>query len=366
RSDVTDASGAVPEVGPEIIIPSGANFDSPTVDGALSEDVWMAAPGIDLRFDDEDLRNSYPAIGPWRSGQWQPEIDGARAAVLDPADATVKWFFKENMLYLGVDVRDQAVWSLENFDQWDGIRFVINDRKEIDPNQTNSIRHELIMRFDPAGGLIKAGYLPFLIDSLHGGEAAVQMKANTTINDYNDVDEGYTFELALDLTKFGYPAENYDGVLLISACLFDGENFENAADNYGNRVWWMRESVNPAGPAWAYMDPTAMIGTGVAEGHNVGTPETFALVGNYPNPFNPTTNIVFTMPEEGLVTLKVYDILGRNVVNLPLGLQNAGKQQITFDAHKMTSGVYFYRLHMKGNMTKNTHSTVYGKFTLLK
>ncbi|MCA9733739.1 MAG: T9SS type A sorting domain-containing protein [Deferribacteres bacterium] len=210
------------------------------------------------------------------------------------------------------------------------------------------------------------GFLPFLIDSLHGGEAAVQMKANTTINDYNDVDEGYTFELALDLTKFGYPAGLGDGVLFISATLFDGENFENAADNYGTRTWWMRETSGAAGPAWALLDASTLVSVEEDAVSGVGTPATFSLVGNYPNPFNPTTSIVFTMPEEGLVTLKVYDILGRNVANLPLGLQGTGKRQVVFDAHDLSSGVYFYRLQMKTQVTKKTYSTVYGKFTLLK
>ncbi|KAA3609203.1 MAG: T9SS C-terminal target domain-containing protein [Calditrichaeota bacterium] len=364
RPDVTDATASVPEVGPEVIIPSAANHDAPVIDGALSEEVWMQAPAMDIRFDDEDLRNSYSGVGPWRSGQWQPEIDGVRAAVLDPGDATVKWFFKGTMLYLGVDVRDQAVWSLENFDQWDAVNFIINNRSVFHEIEHNLERHELIVRFDSTGALVTGGFLTELM-AMGGAEVAVEIKPNTTINDFNDVDEGFSFELALDLTHFGYAADLGDGVLFLSATLFDGDSFENVADNYGTRTWWMRENAWAAGPAWALMDPNTLV-TSVKTTENTGVPTEFAVLGNYPNPFNPTTNIVFTMPEEGHVALKIYDILGRNVANVPLGVQQTGKRQVSFDAHNLSSGVYFYRLHMKSQTTRKSFSTLYGKFTLLK
>jgi Secretion system C-terminal sorting domain len=79
-------------------------------------------------------------------------------------------------------------------------------------------------------------------------------------------------------------------------------------------------------------------------------PETYTLSQNYPNPFNPTTNIVYTVPKSGLVTLKVYNILGQEVTTLFQGFQNTGKYIANFDASKLSSGVYFYRLQA-GNAT---------------
>ncbi len=73
-------------------------------------------------------------------------------------------------------------------------------------------------------------------------------------------------------------------------------------------------------------------------------PKTYTLSQNYPNPFNPTTNIVYSVPKSGLVTLKVYNILGQQVTTLFRGFQNTGKYIATFDASKFSSGVYFYRL----------------------
>ena len=74
-------------------------------------------------------------------------------------------------------------------------------------------------------------------------------------------------------------------------------------------------------------------------------PKVFALNQNYPNPFNPTTTISFTLTEDGLTTLKVYDILGREVATLVNEeLKAAVLHRATFNASTISSGIYFYRL----------------------
>jgi hypothetical protein len=364
RPDVTINSGAAPSIAAEIIVPSAGANPAPAIDGKLDETIWSKAPGLDLRYGDDALRNSYPSNGPFRSGQFQPEIGGVRAAVLDPADATLKWFFKDNWLYLGVDVRDQGVWANANQDQWDGIQIFINDRSTLSGDNVLLTR-TLTARVDAGGALFVDNYLKELVAS-NGAQAALALKPNTTVSNFSDIDEGYTIEIALDLTKFGYPAGRGDGVLYIGATLYDGDEFANATDNYGNRVWWMRERENNAGPAWAHMDPNTVI-TGVAEqAVEGGIPKVFTLYGNYPNPFNPSTSISFGMPEAGFVTLKVFDILGRNVVSKPLGVREAGKHVEVFEAKAFASGIYFYRLHMTTAGAKKNSSTLYGRMMVIK
>lgn len=78
------------------------------------------------------------------------------------------------------------------------------------------------------------------------------------------------------------------------------------------------------------------------------------LLGNYPNPFNPTTQIRYQLSVAGHVRLTVFDILGRQIAVLTEGSQPAGHHDITFDASRLTSGVYLYRLDANGRSFTKT------------
>jgi len=78
--------------------------------------------------------------------------------------------------------------------------------------------------------------------------------------------------------------------------------------------------------------------------NNLSVPNKFSLSQNYPNPFNPSTTINYQLSAISRVTLKVYDILGREVTTLLNKEQPAGSYKITFDASKLASGIYLYRI----------------------
>jgi hypothetical protein len=80
-------------------------------------------------------------------------------------------------------------------------------------------------------------------------------------------------------------------------------------------------------------------------GSIAGMPERYTLYQNYPNPFNPSTTIEFDLPGPSIVSLKIYDLLGREVATLLDNQQmEEGNQEVNFDAAGLSSGVYFYRL----------------------
>ena len=123
---------------------------------------------------------------------------------------------------------------------------------------------------------------------------------------------------------------------------------------------WMDQDSTLAPKYWAVRDYLAGVTSVVLV---TLIPETFSLGQNWPNPFNPSTNIGYTIASSkeqvagsvkqvGMerVRLVVYDLLGREVAVLVDGIQTPGEHRITFDARRLASGMYFYRLSAGGQV----------------
>ncbi len=131
----------------------------------------------------------------------------------------------------------------------------------------------------------------------------------------------------------------------------------------GYKIWGLpstidsvsyRGALDPSKPmnqqyfaGWTKFDPQNVDYTlGVTAVNEVinAIPQAYQLNQNYPNPFNPTTAITFVVPTNGQVSLKVFDMLGREVATLVNGLQDAGRHTAYFNASNLASGVYLYRI----------------------
>lgn len=77
-------------------------------------------------------------------------------------------------------------------------------------------------------------------------------------------------------------------------------------------------------------------------------PTEFTVTQNFPNPFNPSTTIIYTLPVDARVTLDVYDVLGQRIAQLVDGTITAGYHDAVFDASALSSGLYLYRLTAVG------------------
>ncbi|MFA7420665.1 MAG: sugar-binding protein [Melioribacteraceae bacterium] len=130
--------------------------------------------------------------------------------------------------------------------------------------------------------------------------------------------------------------------------MFDIGQFDNDGNavNREGRIFWTAtngdhgyENATLCGYTW--IGDTDVIATDVEKEE---MPVTYSLDQNYPNPFNPTTQIKYSILNAGNVSLKVFDVLGREVADLVNQNQDAGHYTVNFNASSLSSGIYFYRI----------------------
>jgi hypothetical protein len=207
--------------------------------------------------------------------------------------------------------------------------------------------------------------------------AATMSSGNWTVMYETDTDNHFTPRVALHLLSGGtlddptYIAEDVDGDGIVELTILSGGYLYIFKSNYDDSyyLWYMKRG--PASFTFSFHD---MNGDGIQDilwtnirnsswvsdifvgsplmsvesNPPLALPQKAELLQNYPNPFNPSTTVTFSLPRRDYVMLAVYDILGREVARLADGAMDAGTHRISWDAARVTSGVYLYRLRTSG------------------
>lgn len=188
---------------------------------------------------------------------------------------------------------------------------------------------------------------------------AFQWADDSTGGVFVSLDNGQSWSLAdTGLTDHRLNTLRSDG-----SCLFAGTNGSIFASTDTGATW---RNISIGTPVWAgalalygsYLFASGYAGEvwrypltqllNVVKNRPGQIPSEYVLNQNYPNPFNPSTLIKYQLPKDSRVTIKVYDILGREVATLVDGVESAGYHEVTFDGSRLASGVYFYRLTTPG------------------
>jgi hypothetical protein len=161
---------------------------------------------------------------------------------------------------------------------------------------------------------------------------------------------------ATDSVRFDYAHAEYPGFgpdrLIVEVSIDGGQTFphrifDKAGSDLATVPQMTGSFVPTSGSQWArFVHSLDGILTSVEPSMKV--PTQFELEQNYPNPFNPSTLISYSIAQEAKVSLKVYDVIGREVESLVEGVQPAGTYTVSFDASMLSSGVYFYQIKAAG------------------
>ncbi|OGU46864.1 MAG: hypothetical protein A2000_10600 [Ignavibacteria bacterium GWB2_36_8] len=206
---------------------------------------------------------------------------------------------------------------------------------------------------------IAGGYLDnqnsntIFLKSTNNGQTWIQHHTSPyLINDMYFIDNNLGWAVGADTAYRGVILKSTDGgdtwKLVVDSLLgplnsiFIKDNYGWAAGDYGLVL-----RTTDAGTTW------------IDDGNNKTYPTEFELKQNYPNPFNPNTTLSFVIGHLSFVTLKIYDILGKEIATVVSEEKSAGKYEIEFDGSNLSSGIYFYEL-------KTRSYTVTKKMVLLK
>ncbi len=307
--------------------------------------------GLDTEFTDYKVNQMEPeTVGGTYAAEWTPESTDLYYKTTMVID--------DNYLYISADVTDDDLRTDEDMQAWEGdaleFYFGFYDAMAIDAwhgKNYLSSNGDWRIGFTARGEVALRGGSGSA-DAIPGVEATVFQKFTG---------DGYIIEARLSLDSLAADGENfevYNGMMMpmrIDNNDWDPQNGDDSrsltlhaggnptADDIDMNEGWLRPHT------WGFLEVIGI--PSAVENLGSGLPEVYKLYNNYPNPFNPSTTIKYDLPEQSEVSLRVYDVLGREVATLVNSKQQAGSYEYNFDANNLSSGMYIYEI-VAGSFTK--------------
>ena len=285
----------------------------------------------------------------------QPQLQWCKDGVLPGGvmkeNGVFKMWFSGGISHYGYPSAD-AKWGTGFATSSDGIHWTLSDEPVLQPGSGRAFD----LNFVPCSAIIKtvSGY-----EMWYGGfRSATSNKPAMGSIGYATSPDGITwekYEINPVLTRAFAATGTFGDAFIEPTVLFDGKQY---------RMWFA---------AWHGASPTIGYATSVVTGIEDGLtqlPKEYKLFQNYPNPFNPSTTIKYSIPERSFVSLKVYDVLGRENADLIGKIIDSGNHKVTFAGNSangtgLTSGVYFYTLYSK-SLETNKENRITRKMIILK
>jgi len=215
------------------------------------------------------------------------------------------------------------------------ITFLLSDNSTVSKNL--SILNDITYSGTDGGNPLPVELVSFTA-LLNNGDVTLLWETATEKNNY-----GFEVERSLNLRGF----DNNNGDLNLGG--FSAIGFVEGSGNSNSPKQYSFTDYPQAGTKLKYrlkqIDTDGQFQYSSILEVESGTPIKYELKQNYPNPFNPVTNISYTLPMDGFVTLKVYDIIGKEVATLLNENKKAGSYEAIFDGSSLASGVYFFRMN---------------------
>lgn len=355
----SSTSGLIPPV--DYTIPRLRTGQTVVVDGDASE--WQSDNTLHFKakYGDDALFNQINGTGDWASGYQQMEYNGNYAVIVDGPEVDYDVTYDDENLYVAAKVSDQIVSIPDALGPSDDITFVMVPRKYVNGNGIFPAKL-LTVRVDSTGNGQAKDDLISLADTA-GVEFSLKLNPGTDIHDNTQPDNGYTVELKIPFSAFGYPPALGDSVVFIGAIVDDFDAFDDINSNYYAKTWWFVQQSGQHAPAWVALGP-AKAPSSVED--NIQLPLSIELLGNYPNPFNPSTKIKYSVNMLSDVTLSIYNILGQRISVINNFNVQPGYNEINFDGSQLASGVYLYQLKIRNQSSMQEVNTKVSKMVLMK